>query len=194
MTYSPFVHPDALQRRYALGLTERQNAALCVGLLAAASALSTFPLACAVPFAAFGVVAALMLPISSAMLVTVALWAINQAIGFGLLGYPLDGNALAWAPVMLACALLATATAAVVVQTLRLNIAVTALLALAASYAAYELGLLAASRLLGGEDAMAADIVARIGLTNLLWLMGLVALLEAARLAVASRGGSPAQA
>lgn len=185
---------DASSARYTLGLTERQRTALCVTLLAVASFLASFPLACATPFAAFAVVAALMLPLRSALLVTGVMLLINQAIGFGLIGYPWTANAASWGIAIGAAALLATATAEMVLQRGRLNIAATALIALLAGYAAYELVVLAASRVLGGEDAMAVDIVARLGLLNLAWMAGLLGALELIRMAIAVRAGSAAQA
>lgn len=184
---------DAIPR-YTLGLSERQGTALCIALLAGASILATFPLACATPFAAFAVVAALMLPLRTAMLAMATVWLLNQAIGFGLLEYPQTSNAAAWGIVMGAAALLATAAAAIVVKGVRSNVVLAAVLGLAASYAAWELALLAASRVLGGEEAMVTDIVTRLGVVNLLWLAGLLGALEVARTVVGSRGGSPARA
>lgn len=180
--------------RYALSLSERQGAAVCIALLAGASILATFPLACATPFAAFAVVAALMLPLRTAALAMATVWLLNQAIGFGLLGYPQTANAAAWGIVMGAAALLATAAAAIVVNGIRSNVVLAAILGLVASYAVWELALLAASRVLGGEEAMVADIVTRLGVVNLLWLAGLLGVLEVGRLAIASRGGTPARA
>ena len=60
----------------------------CLVLLTAACALASFAFACATPFAAFAVVAAAMLPMRAALLVVTAAWIVNQAIGFGALGYP----------------------------------------------------------------------------------------------------------
>jgi hypothetical protein len=55
----------------------------CFVLLTAACALASFAFACATPFAAFAVMAAEMLPLSSALLVVAAAWIVNQGIGFG---------------------------------------------------------------------------------------------------------------
>lgn len=185
--------PDA-SPRYTFGLTERQGTAVCVALLAGASILATFPLACAIPFAAFAVVAALMLPFRTAALAIAMVWLLNQAIGFGLLGYPQNANAAAWGLVMGAAALLATAAAAVVVNGVRSHVVLAAILGLLASYAVWELALLLASRWLGGEEAMAADVVTRLGVMNLLWLAGLLGVLEIVRMAIGFRGSAPARA
>ena len=55
-------------------------------------------------------------------------------------------------------------------------------LALAAAFTVYELVLLAATPFLGGEGAFTAAIVGRIGMLNILWLIGLVAACETVRL------------
>ncbi|MCP3389495.1 hypothetical protein NLM27_11995 [Bradyrhizobium sp. CCGB12] len=155
----------------------------CLALLTASCALASFALACATPFAAFAVLAAAMLPLRPALLVVTGAWLVNQTIGFGALHYPVDGNTIAWGVAIGAAALLATAVSSAVLRTLpqgrtALALAVT----LVAAYAAYELALLAATPVLGGEGAFTAAIVTRIGLTSAAWLAGLVAACEIVRL------------
>ena len=155
----------------------------CFALLTVSCALASFALACATPFAPFAVVAAAMLPLRPALLVVTSAWLVNQTIGFGALHYPVDGNTIAWGFAIGAAALLATAVSSAVLRTLpqgrtALALAVT----LVAAYAAYELALLAATPLLGGEGAFTAAIVTRIGLTSAAWLAGLVAACEIVRL------------
>ena len=155
----------------------------CLALLTASCALASFALACATPLAAFAVLAAAMLPLRPALLVVTGAWLVNQTIGFGALHYPVDGNTIAWGFAIGAAALLATAVSSAVLRTLpqgrtALALAVT----LVAAYAAYELALLAATPLLGGEGAFTAAVVTRIGLTSAAWLAGLVAACEIVRL------------
>ena len=152
-------------------------------LLTVSCALASFALACATPFAAFSVVAAAMLPLRPALLVVTGAWLVNQCIGFGALHYPIDGSAIAWGSVIGAAALVATAASSAVLRMLPqgrtpLMLAIT----FVAAYAAYELVLLAATPILGGEGAFTAAIVARIGLTSAVWLAGLVAACEIVRL------------
>ena len=68
----------------------------CLVLLTGSCALASFAFACATPFAAFAVVASSLLPLTPALLVTAGAWIVNQAIGFGVLGYPLDQNTVFW--------------------------------------------------------------------------------------------------
>jgi hypothetical protein len=153
------------------------------GLLTLACALASFAFACATPFAAFAVMAAEMLPLSSALLVVAAAWVVNQEIGFGALHYPVDANTIAWGIAIGAAALAGTATSALVLRLTQRTSAILALgLALVVAYATYELVLFAATPFLGGEGAFTSTIVARIGVLNILWLIGLVAVSETVRL------------
>jgi hypothetical protein len=154
------------------------------GLLTLACALASFAFACATPFAAFAVIAAAeILSLPSALLVVAAAWVVNQAIGFGALHYPIDANTILWGAFIGAAALAGTAAAALVLRLAQsANIVVALGLALLAAYTAYELVLLAATPFLGGEGAFTAAIVGRIGVLNILWLIGLVAASETVRL------------
>jgi hypothetical protein len=164
----------------------RQAPLFCFALLVTASALASLVLACATPFAAFAIIAAAALPLQSALLVVAGAWLVNQGIGFGLLHYPIDATTIAWGFVIGAAALAATLIAAFVLQALRTTRALLALpAALVAAYAAYELTLLAATPVLGGTAAITADIVARLGLTSIGWLIGLAAICEIVRLSIA---------
>jgi hypothetical protein len=152
-------------------------------LLTSACALASFAFACATPFAAFAVVAAAMLPFSSALPMILGVWIVNQSIGFGALHYPHDTNTifrgLAIGAAALAATLIATAVLRIVSQT---SAAIAFGLALLAAYAVYELVLFGATFFLGGEGAFTAAIVARIGALNIVWLIGIVAASEIVRL------------
>lgn len=173
------------QRRSArLHPVEQRYAPLfCFGLLTAACALASFAFACATPFASFAVIAAATLPLGPALLVAAAAWLVNQAIGFGALHYPVDANTILWGLAIGAAALIATAAAASVLRLAqRTSLPIALALALVAAYAAYELVLFAATPFLGGEGAFTVAIVSRLGILNVLWLIGLVAASEAVRL------------
>lgn len=167
-----------------LGPVEPRHAPLfCFVLLTVSCALASFALACATPFAAFAVIAAAMLPLRSALLVVTGAWLVNQGIGFGALHYPIDGNTMLWGVVIGIAALAATATSTAVLR-LRPQATTPLVLALASigSYGVYEVALLAATPFLGGADNFTAAIVARIGVLNGVWLIGLVAACEIVRL------------
>ena len=167
-----------------LGPVEPRHAPLfCFVLLTMSCALASFGLACATPFAAFAVIAAAMLPLRSALLVVTGAWLVNQGIGFGALHYPIDGNTTLWGLAIGIAALVATATSTAVLR-LRPQVTTPLVLALAliGSYGVYEVALLAATPFLGGADNFTAAIVARIGVLNGVWLIGLVAACEIVRL------------
>jgi chromate transport protein ChrA len=161
----------------------------CLLLLTAACALASLVFACATPLAAFAVIASAMLTLPSALAVIAVAWTVNQAIGFGALGYPHDANTMLWGLAIAAAALVATAAARLVIRALpRVSTPALLGLALVAAYAAYEIVLFAVTPFLGGEGAFTLGIVSYIGILNLLWLAGLVAVCALVRLLGASRG------
>jgi hypothetical protein len=154
----------------------------CFALLTVSCALASLALACATPFAAFAVIAAAMLPLRPALLVVVGSWLVNQGIGFGVLHYPINTTTMLWGLVIGAAALAGTLAASGVLRASSRWPAPLALTsALLCAYAAYELVLLAATPVLGGAASFTADIVMRIGLTSMAWLIGLVAVCEIVR-------------
>jgi hypothetical protein len=156
--------------------------------LTAACALASFAFACATPFAAFAVVAAAMLPMRAALLVVTAAWIVNQAIGFGALGYPLNANTILWGLAIGLAALIATATSVLVLRALpRTGSPAVLSLALVAAYAAYEVVLFAFTPFLGGAGVFTLAVFGRLGVLSLLWLIGLVVTCEVFRLLTSSR-------
>jgi hypothetical protein len=161
----------------------RHAAAFSFALLTVSCALASLALACVTPFAAFAVIASAMLPSRPALLVVTGAWLINQAIGFGALHYPIDSGTVLWGLVIGAAALAATAASSAVLRALPQSRTPLALaLAFVCAYAAYEMVLFAATPFLGGFHSFTAAIIARLGLLNAGWLVGLVAVCEIARL------------
>ena len=174
--------PAASTARFA-AVEQRLAPLFALVLLTAACALASFVLACATPFAAFAVVAAAMLPLRSALAVVAAAWIVNQAIGFGCLGYPIDTTTILWGFAIGTAALVATAASTFVLRRSRRTGNPVALgSAFIAAYATYELILLAATPILGGAGSFTLAIIGRLGIVSLLWLIGLVAACEVFRL------------
>jgi hypothetical protein len=146
-------------------------------LVIAVSALS-FVFACATPFAAFGVLAALTLSRTDAIRITIALWMANQAIGFGILGYPVTVNSVGWGLAIGGAAVSSTAVARLIISRLRTARGLTrAVVALAGTFAVYEIALFTVAVAgLGGIGSFAAPIVGRIVVINAAALLGLHAL------------------
>ena len=147
----------------------------CVALLTVSCAVASFAFACATPFAAFAVVASALLALPSALLVVGAAWIVNQSIGFGALGYPHNTTTLLWGLAIGLAALTATVCAKAVLRAwTRPNTVIGLTSAVVAAYASYEVVLLAFTPALGGAGAFTATIVTRLGLLNVLWLIGLI--------------------
>jgi hypothetical protein len=158
-------------------------------LLIAASVGFTLGFACAVPFAAFGAIAALSLPRRAALLLTLALWLVNQTIGFTILHYPLDGMTFAWGAILGVVALLATGAALVAID--RRRAIVTLLASFAAAFVVYEASLyLVSATVMGGTEDFAAPIVVRILEINAAGFAGLLAAGFLIAKAASSRLGS----
>jgi hypothetical protein len=175
-------HPTTASFRLA-PVETRYATLFCIALLTAGCALASFAFACATPFAAFAVVATAMLPLPSAFLVVIAAWLVNQAIGFGVLHYPVDASTILWGFVIGAAVLATTLTSSSVLRVLRRTGSSFALaFAVIGAYAAYELVLFAATPFLGGEGDFTVAIVGRLAVLSVLWLIGLVAACEVFRL------------
>ncbi|NTS65905.1 hypothetical protein HRV97_12120 [Sphingomonas sp. HHU CXW] len=135
--------------------------------LAAATILGTLATACMMPFVGLAVVAAATMR-KPAMLVTiVGAWAANQLLGFGLLGYPLEGYALAWGVALgaasVAAGLLARAAFAESVTLPR------ALAVFAAAFVLDEALLYAFALAVGGTATFTPAIVLRLFANDALW-------------------------
>lgn len=164
-------------------LESRHAPAFSFALLTVSCALASFALACATPFAAFAVIASAMLPLRPALAVVAGAWLVNQAIGFGALHYPIDANTVLWGLAIGAAALAATAASTAALRALpTARTPLVLALALVCAYGAYELVLSAATPLLAGAGSFTAAIVTRLGLLNVGWLIGLVAVCEIVRL------------
>jgi hypothetical protein len=134
---------------------------LWLALLLGASVALTLGFACAVPFAAFGAIAVLTLPRRDALLLTVALWLINQVIGFTILHYPWDGLTLTWGGVLGCVAVLTTASAQAVIR--ERGLVAAAVASFATGFVVYEGSLYLVSAVaLGGTEDFTLPIIIRI--------------------------------
>ena len=155
---------------------------LWLALLVAASLGFTFGFACAVPFAAFGAVSAMTLPRRHALLLMVALWLVNQIIGFVFLHYPWDAMTLIWGAILGGIAVLSTVAAQAPIR--QRGMVTTAATSFAAAFVAYEGGLyLISATVMGGSEDFTAAIVVRILEIN---AAGFAALVAAALLIAAT--------
>jgi hypothetical protein len=138
----------------------------------------TLVFTCAAPFAAFSAAAALTLSRRDALLVTVALWLVNQLTGFIVLGYPWTLNSVAWGPSLAVAAVLGTLAAQSTVRRLaESRDVVRALAAFFAAFVVYEVAIFVVSAaLLGGIEMFAPAILRQVFVTNVAALVGLYGL------------------
>lgn len=74
----------------------QQPKAVAVFLLVVASMALTLGFACAVPFAAFAAISAMLMPGMAAFGAILSVWLANQIVGFVGLNYPTDASTVAW--------------------------------------------------------------------------------------------------
>jgi hypothetical protein len=150
------------------------------GILTVLTVASTLGLACATPFAALATLAALFLPRRDAFVLITVNWLANQAIGFGLLHYPLNWDCYRGGIDLGIAALLSTLAAMLAQGALR-NVAATvrAIGSFAVAFVAYEGSLFLMSPAGSGAD-FAAPVVLYIFYVNAVALVGLLLLQTAA--------------
>ena len=162
--------PDTqLAKRFAWG-----------GILTVLTVSSTLAVACGTPFAALATLAALFLPRRDAFVLIAVNWLANQAIGFGLLHYPLNWDCYRGGINLGVAALLSTMAALLSQGALR-NSARTlrAIGSFAAAFITYE-GMLFLMSPAGSRADFAAPVVLYILYVNAVALVALLLLQTAA--------------
>lgn len=151
---------------------------LWILLLTAASVFVTLGMACATPFAALATLAALHMSRRDGLALIGIAWLADQAVGYGLLGYPGTANSVAWGVILGVGAFVALLAAQALVERLRKRGAVLAGgLAFVGAFVAYEAVLVAATAVLAsGSEAFSLPIVGWVLRVNVLSLAGLLIL------------------
>ena len=170
------------------GVQRDRSAWLWMVLIGGASLSLSRALACVTPFTAIAVLAAFTLPRRLAVLLVVFCWAANQAIGFGLLHYPVDGPTIGWGAAIGLAALAGLIAAVAATRLSSVPRSVAMMLAIPLAFAAYESVLLLATTVLpSGSGAFAPALL----LQMLAWnAAAVLALMIPYRLAFASGLGA----
>ena len=147
-----------------------------IALLGGASIGFSLIFACATPFVALVTLAALNMDRRDAFIVTGAVWLANQAVGYGILGYPHTLDSYAWGIAIGIAVLLALVAAlAAGAQFERRGPFVATGAAFLSAFVVYELALYVAAFWLSSSDAAFSwPIVGYILQVNALGLVGLV--------------------
>jgi hypothetical protein len=160
-------------------LSDVARRGLWIAIVVASSVAFAIAFECSAPYPALAALAAISMSRREALVLMVLAWLVNQAIGFGWLGYPWTANSVAWGLAIgagaLASGLVASAIAEKFSTSVPLMISV-----LAAAFAANEAVIFLASHFVaGGEEALQPFIVGRLFVVNLVALAGLFVLLRA---------------
>ncbi|MDO7844485.1 hypothetical protein [Sphingomonas immobilis] len=143
--------------------------------LAATAILGTLVTACMMPFVGVAVASAATMPRGRAALTIGGVWAINQMLGFGLLGFPLDAFALSWGAALLLASLAAMLVAATLLGTRR-DFGWRLFAGFVAAFVAYEAALFAFALVAGGAGTFTLSIIAQLAANDALWFAALIAL------------------
>ena len=152
---------------------------LWILLLTAASVFVTLGMACATPFAALATLAALHMSRRDGLALIGIAWLADQAVGYGLLGYPRTANSVAWGvdPGRGRVRGAARRSGAGRSRARRAARSLAGAAAFAGAFVAYQAVLVAATAVLAsGAEAFSLPIVAWVLRVNLLSLAGLLIL------------------
>ena len=159
-------------------MSNRWDESMIAATLAIASVVFSLALACAAPFAGLAAVAALVLPARGAVAAVLIAFAANQAVGFGLLGYPTTVDSIAWGVVLAFSAVAAAVAALFVAPRAPVSVLVASVPAFAAAFLAQQGTVFAAAAVLPAHpDAFVPSVLLTILATNALAfaLLGLLA-------------------
>jgi hypothetical protein len=144
--------------------------------LAAATVLGSWALACVFPFAAMAALAALTMNRRAGLATVATIWAANQFVGFFILSFPWDVQALGHGIAILGCTLAGFAAARFVAGRIAIGSALRSVASLAASFAVYLALMRVYAQFGGGAENFTLEINAAVALNDALWFAGLMAL------------------
>ncbi len=143
--------------------------------LAGATILGSLALACVFPFAAIAALAALTLDRRSGIALVGAVWAANQAVGFLLMNFPWDAQAVGHGLAILAATLAGYGAARLVAGKVEGGV-LRSVAALASAFVVYEVLLRGYAQFGGGAENFSAEIVSGVAINDAMWFAGLLAL------------------
>lgn len=144
--------------------------------LGLAVTFGSLAIACMMPFVALAVIAAATLSWRGAAITVAAAWAVNQGLGFVLLGFPVTLYSLAWGGALLAASLSVIAVARLVGAS-RDAISIGRLTsAFIAGFVGYEALLFAFALFMGGTGTFTPGIILQLAVTETIWFVGLALL------------------
>jgi hypothetical protein len=167
----------------------RGRSATLVALLVAGSVLLTLGFACALPFAAFAAAAAMLFTPGVGAAAILAVWLVNQGLGYAVLGYETDAATLAWGVALAAIALASLAAAIAVLRRVSGTLGIAA--AFAAAFVVYEGAVLIGCLTSGACEGLSVASATRVLLINAAVFGGFLAFRALALRAQPSREAQP---
>lgn len=149
---------------------------LWAATLGLTAVVGSFGLACVFPFAALAALAAVTLPTRHAAVLIGATWLVNQLVGFTLLAYPHDAQAVVWGAIIGAAAFAGLGAAKVAFGRESKMVSWRTVAALAASVIAYQAVMFIGAFAMDGFESSTPAIVADVARNDILWFVGLAAL------------------
>jgi hypothetical protein len=150
-------------------------------ILTIAAISTSLALSCVTPFAALAVALGGTVGLRASLRVIMIVWLANQFVGFVFFHFPVTANTFLWGFAIGIAALLTTIVAAIMIKYFSSSTAAVRLgVALPASFAVYELGLLVAAVFLGSLETFRPSIVAQLAWINAASLLGMIVLNELA--------------
>jgi len=174
---------DYIRLRATADLSETTSQARLIWMviLTMAAISASLALSCVTPFAALAVALGGTVGLRASLRVITIVWLANQFVGFVFFHFPLTANTFLWGFAIGIAALLTTIVAAIMINYFSSSTATGRLgVALLASFAVYELGLLVAALFLGSLDTFRPWIVLQLAWINAVSLLGMIILNELA--------------
>jgi hypothetical protein len=137
--------------------------------------VGSYGLACVFPFAALAALAAVTLPTRQAAGLLGAIWLVNQVIGFTLLSYPHDGQAVAWGAIIGVAAFAGLIAAKMAYGQETKLMSVRTVAAFVGSVVAYQAIMFVGAYIMDGFESSTPAIVADVVRNDALWFAGLAA-------------------
>jgi hypothetical protein len=144
--------------------------------LAAATVLGSWALACVFPFAAFAALAALTMRPKAGLALVASAWAANQFVGFFILHFPWEMQAVGHGIAILGCTLAAYGTARFVSDHLAKASPLRLVAPLVAAFAVYLILMRGYAQFGGGAENFTLEINMQVALNDALWFVGLMTL------------------
>jgi hypothetical protein len=174
---------DYIGLRATADLSETTSRARLIWMviLTIAAMSASLALSCVTPFAALAVALGGTVGLRASLRVITIVWLANQFVGFVFFHFPLTANTFLWGFAIGIAALLTTIVAAIMIKYFASSTAAGRLgVALLASFAVYELGLLVAAVFLGSLETFRPSIALQLAWINAVSLLGMIILNELA--------------